>query len=465
MVQQQMSTHEKALNINLDPSRYGSFAEIGAGQEVGRWFFRVGGAAGTIAKTMSAYDKKVSDAIYGTAERYVSSGRLQAMLDYEYDLNIERLDADRGAETAFFAFADTVTAQNYHGTANCNGWMGIRFQSLPRAQASQIVLHTRMLDRDGLLQQEALGIVGVNLVYGAMRLWDRPEALLASLLDNLGKHRIEIDMVEFSGAAFQNVDHRVICLRLVELGFTNAAMFSTNGHPLRPTEILYKKPVLVQRGRFRPPTRVHADIQERSLERFSDDPLVDRDRIVSLLDIGLEELRETSDASLEDFHDRIVALTAGDFMVLISDNAEHRHIAEYLARYSTDQIALPLDALSLQLALQGPLDEEAGDLLQRLGGLFSRGVRVYVYPAIDPDSGQRIELDSMELSPSVAPLIDYLRRHGLIQPLDGLPDEALKVRSDDVLAMIQSGSSRWEEYVLPEVATEIKEHALFGYKG
>ena len=204
-----MTTHAKALDINMDASRYGTFAEIGAGQEVGRWFFRVGGAAGTIAKTISAYDKQVSDAIYGTAQRYVSSGRLGAMLDMEYELNVTRLDQDRGADTSFFAFADTVTAQNYHGTADCQGWMGIRFQAHPRAESSEIILHARMLDRDVLMQHEALGILGVNLVYGAARLSDRLEIFLASLLDNLGKHRIEINMVEFSGAAFEEVDHRL----------------------------------------------------------------------------------------------------------------------------------------------------------------------------------------------------------------------------------------------------------------
>ncbi|MEE8164493.1 MAG: TonB-dependent receptor, partial [Myxococcota bacterium] len=200
-----LTTHAKALDLNLDPGRYGSFAEIGAGQEVGRWFFRVGGAAGTIAKTVSAYDKNVSDAIYGTSARYVSSGRLQSMLDHEYDLLVERLDADRGVRSAFFAFADTVTAQNYRGNANCHGWMGIRFQIHARSEPSQIILHARMLDRDTLMQHEALGILGVNLVYGAARLSERPEALLSSLLDNRGARRIEIDMVEFSGAAFRDV--------------------------------------------------------------------------------------------------------------------------------------------------------------------------------------------------------------------------------------------------------------------
>ncbi|MEZ4290142.1 MAG: TonB-dependent receptor [Myxococcota bacterium] len=333
-----LTTHAKALEINLDGSRYGSFAEIGAGQEVGRWFFRVGGAAGTIAKTMSAYDKKVSDSIYGTADRYVSSGRLLSMLDHEYDLNIERLDAERGRETAFFAFADTVSAQTYQGDADCHGWMGIRFQAHPQEAASQIILHARMLDRDALMQQEALGVLGVNLVYGAARFSDDPEKLLGSLLDNLAPHRIEIDMVEFSGAAFEDVDHRVLSLRLVEFGLSQAAMFSSNGEVLRPSEILYKRPVLLQRGRFRPPTRVHADIQRRALERFRADPSVAADRRLAARD-----QRERASRDLRRQHrglpDRS-ALNAANHSVIVSDYPQYHLVAQYLARYAATQIAL-----------------------------------------------------------------------------------------------------------------------------
>ena len=267
------TTGGKALELNLDPGFYGSFAEIGAGQEVGRWFFRVGGAAGTIAKTMSAYDKKVSDAIYGTGERYVSSGRLIAMLDHEYDLLLERLDLERGRESAFFAFADTVAAQNYAGDADCNGWMGIRFQTHPQSEANQILLHTRMLDQEGFDQQEALGILGVNLIYGAARYADDPERLLGSLLDNLGRRRIEIDMVEFTGSAFGEVDNRLLSLRLVEFGLSQAAMFSASGEVMRPSELLYKRPVILQRGRFRPPTSVHSDIEKRAMERLAANPV------------------------------------------------------------------------------------------------------------------------------------------------------------------------------------------------
>ena len=244
-------THAKALAVNLDPRRYGTFAEIGAGQEVVRWFFRAGGAAGTISKSISAYDMTVSDAIYGRCERYVSRQRLQSMLDYEHELNLSRLRERRGDTTAFFVFADTVKARSYQGTRDCHGWMGVKFQSHPRDEDSQIIIHVRLLDRENALQQEALGIVGVNLLYGACFLFHEPEQLVASLVDGLTTDRIEVDMVEFSGIEFRHVDNRLMSLELVRLGLTGAAMFAADGTILQPSEVLHGRDVVVERGSFR----------------------------------------------------------------------------------------------------------------------------------------------------------------------------------------------------------------------
>ena len=461
-----MTTRAKALEINLDSGVYGSFAEIGAGQEVGRWFFRVGGAAGTIAKTMSAYDKKVSDAIYGTAERYVSSGRLIAMLDHEYDLLIERLDPERGAESAFFAFADTVTAQNYRGDADCDGWMGIRFQDHPQSEANQIILHTRMLDQDAFMQQEALGILGVNLVYGASRLHARPEDLLGSLLDNLGRRRIEIDMIEFSGPAFEGLDHRLLSLRLVEYGLSKAAMFSAKGEVLRPSEMLYKKPVILQRGRFRPPNLVHADIQQRAFERFAADPEVDESKIVSLLEISVGELRKTAQDGVQDFLDRLDALTASNQSVIVSDYPEYYLVAEYLARYAATQIALPMGIGSfMELIRESRYEHLPGGLLEATGRLMGQGVRIYVYPWLDAETGKRLALDTIAVPDSVQQLFGYLVDRGYVQPLDGLSDEALRVQSDHIYEWIRTGNPRWQDHVEPGVAEAIRKGRLFGYDG
>jgi hypothetical protein len=460
-----MSTHAKALDINLDPGRFGTFAEIGAGQEVGRWFFRVGAAAGTIAKTISAYDKTVSDAIYGTSARYVSAGRLQAMLDYEYDLLVDRLDSDRGAESCFFAFADTVQAQNFRGDADCHGWMGIRFQTGPRAESSQIMLHARMVDREPLSQYEALGVLGVNLIYGAARLSDQPEALLASLLDNLGSRRIEIDMVEFSGAAFRDIDHRVMSLCLVENGLSRAAMFSASGAVLRPSEVLYKRPVVLQRGRFRPPTKVHSDIQRRVLEKFCADAEVAESEVVSLLGISVTELREAQGSGLEDFLHRLDALTAGNQAVLITDYPEEYLVVEYLKRYKASKIALPLGIPSfLEIVSEESYAGLSGGFLEAAGRFFRLDVWVYVYPGLDPTTGERLELDNVEIPSETQPIFTYLRQKGLVKALDGLPDEQLRVRSDDVLAWLREGNPKWESYVEPAVAKAIREGGLFGYR-
>ena len=460
------TTGGKALEINLDPTFYGSFAEIGAGQEVGRWFFRVGGAAGTIAKTMSAYDKKVSDAVYGTGHRYVSSGRLLAMLDHEYDLNIERLDKDRGTASRFFAFADTVAAQNYRGDADCHGWMGIRFQTHFQSEASQILLHTRMLDSDAQEQQDALGRLGVNLIYGAACFADQPEVLLGSLLDNLGNERIEIDMVEFGGASYVDVDHRILSLRLVESGLSKAAMFSAEGEVLRPSEILYKRPVLLQRGRFRPPTLVHADIQASAFEGFSEEPGVAANEIVSLLEISVNELKHTAESGTGDFLDRIEALTAGRHSVLVSDYPGYYLVAEYLKRYSPSHIALPIGILTfLELMRESRYEHLSGALLEATGRLFSTGVKVYVYPALDPKSGARLELDSIQIPDAGGKLFEYLVEKGYVRGLKGLPDEALRVGSDQIYEWIQAGDPRWEEGVATEVALAIRKGGLFGLKG
>ena len=285
-----LTTHQKALKINLDPMFYGTFAEIGAGQEVARWFFKVGAAAGTISKSISAYDMAVSDAIYGRCKRYVSRERLQGMLDYEHGLNLERLQSSRGDTTAFFAFANTVAARNYQGTNECHGWMGVKFQAHPRDEDSQIIIHVRMLDRENDLQQEALGIVGVNLLYAAFFLHHKPELMLESLLDNLTTQRIEIDMIEFSGIEFRHVDNRVMSLKLVQLGLSGAAMFGPSGEVLQPSEVLRKRPILVERGSFRPVTKVNIDMIKSAHERFACEPEVEASQVVELMEITMRNL-------------------------------------------------------------------------------------------------------------------------------------------------------------------------------
>lgn len=267
-----IGTKQKALAINLNPEIYGSFAEVGAGQDVAANFFKAGASSGTIAKTMSAYDMTFSDAIYGAQQirRYVSENRLISMLDHEYGLLIERLAAQRGNSTTFFAFSDTVSALNYHKTNEGHGWMGVRFQLEPGGGFNDVVLHVKLLDNDNNLQQQAVGILGVNLIYACFYYQETPPMFLLSLMDDLSRDRIQIDMIRFEGPNFGKVDNRLMSLHLVKYGFSDAAVFGPNGQNLQPSEVLYKKHIVVIRGRFRPIINVHLDMLTTGVKQFLD---------------------------------------------------------------------------------------------------------------------------------------------------------------------------------------------------
>src|ERR1700753_2734224 len=334
-------THQKALQINLDPRWYGTIAEIGAGQEVARWFFRVGGAAGTVAKSMSAYDMAVSDAVYGKADRYVSSSRLQGMLDKEFQLNVERLDDERGDMNCFFAFADTVVARSFRGGNECHGWMGVKFQAQPHDEPSQIVMHVRMLDVEAWLQQEALGITGVNLLYGASFPHHEPDEVIQSLLDRLTTGRIEIDMIEFRGIEFRRVDNRLMALKLVQLGLSGVAMFGPDGAVLQPSEALRKHAILVERGSFRPPTVVNIDMLECARVKFEADPEGVGKPVLALTELTMRNLLAGgADVDRRDFLARADLLAACGMTVLISDYFEYHRLAAYIGARTKERIGI-----------------------------------------------------------------------------------------------------------------------------
>lgn len=459
------TTGRKALDVNLDQRRYGSFAEIGAGQEVVRWFFRVGGAAGTIAKSISAYDMAVSDAIYGNCDRYVCRQRLEDMLDYEFSLNVERLRESRGDTSSFFAFADTVSARNFHGTNECHGWMGIRFQAHPRDEISQIIIHVRMLDKENALQQEALGIVGVNLIYGAFFLNHEPDQLVESLLDNLNTQRIEIDMIEFSGIAFRHVDNRVMSLRLVQLGLSNAAMFSADGTVLQPSEVLRKKAILVERGSFRPLTNVNVDILDCALEKFREEEDVKDTDVVSLAEINMKNLTANGDIDLRDFLARVDVMAACGMTVLISDYFEYYRLAAYLSRYTKKKIGITMGAASLlELFSEKYYTELDGGILESFGRLFKNDLKLYVYPLKDRESGELTTVSNLSIPDNLRSLFDYLRSRGCIEQLENHDPRHLQTFSREVLRMIEDDDDTWTEHVPQEVAEVIRQRGFFGCK-
>jgi hypothetical protein len=465
MPHERPNTDRKALAINLDPRRYGSFAEIGAGQEVVRWFFRVGGAAGTIAKSMSAYDMAVSDAIYGQCDRYVCRPRLEAMLNHEHALNLVRLRESRGDGTAFFVFADTVSARNFKGTNDCHGWMGVRFQAHPRDQDSQIILHVRMLDTENALQQEALGIVGVNLLYGAFFLNHEPDQLIESLLDNLSTRRIEIDMIEFSGIAFRHVDNRVMSLRLVQLGLSSAAMFSAQGEVLQPSEVLYKKPILVERGSFRPVTHVNVDMLRSAQERFAREPGVEPESVVSLMEITMRNLQANGDIDLNDFLARADVLAACGKTVLISDYFEYYRLAAYLARYTRQKIGITMGAASLcDLFDEKYYSQLDGGILESFGRLFKNDLKLYIYPLLNQQTGQLTTVANLQVAAELRKLYEYLVEKGCIEQLDNYNAAHLSTFSRDVIQRIKAGDPTWSDHVPAEVAEVIRRRGFFGHK-
>jgi hypothetical protein len=464
MSSENLNTHQKALNINLDGRWYGSFAEIGAGQEVVRWFFRVGGASGTVAKSMSAYDMAVSDAIYGNAERYVSRPRLQAMLDHEYALNIERLSAIRGDSTSFFAFANTVAARNFKGTNECHGWMGVKFQSHPRDEASQVIIHVRMLDTDAQAQQEALGIVGVNLCYGCFFVHHEPEKFVESLLDGLTTGRIEIDMIEFAGIEFRAVDNRVMALKLVQMGLSGAAMFGPNREVLQPSEVFYRKAVLVERGSFRPLTNVNVDMMRCALEKFTAEPALKGKSVVQVMELTMTNLLQTGAMDRRDFLARADVLSAAGLTVLVSDYSEFFRLGAYLSRITKERIGLVLGVPTLiELFNEKYYTQLPGGILESFGRLFKNDLKLFVYPLQDPLTGTIQTVETVKVAPDLQKLYGYLHDRGSFVALDNFNAECLPIMSREVLKKIADRDPSWERMVPAEVCELIKKRGFFGY--
>ncbi len=459
-----IDTQRKALEINIDSRRYGTFAEIGAGQEVVRWFFRVGGASGTIAKSISAYDMSVSDAIYGHCDRYVSRPRLEAMLKYEQKLNIDRLNESRGDTTAFFAFANTVAAKSFKSTSQCHGWMGVKFQAHPRDQDSQIILHVRLLDREAAQQQEALGIVGVNLLYGAFFYHYDPELLLRSLMDGVSAARIEIDMIEFSGIEFRHVDNRIMSLRLVELGLSPAAMFGPGGEVLQPSEVLHKKPVLVERGSFRPVTHVNLDMMRCAREHFLASPDSNGEEPVELMEITMRNLKASGDIDLRDFLARADVIGACGMPVIISDYFEFYRLAVYLSEFTKKRVGLLMGIPTLvdlfDVTYYADLE---GGILESFGRLFKNDHRLYVYPLKRTAESQLVTVRNLELTPELSCLYRYLVESGWIIQMDNFNPDYLQIFSRDVLDKIKKCDDSWQKLVPEAVGALIRKRGLFGY--
>jgi hypothetical protein len=458
-------THQKALQINLDAKRYGTFAEIGAGQEVARWFFHVGGAAGTVAKTISAYDMAVSDAIYGSTDRYVSRQRLQAMLDHEFGLLLERLARTRGGKSAFFVFADTVATHSFSRKEEGHGWLGVKFQPQPDDPASEIIIHVRLLDDENVREQEALGIIGVNLIHGAFYHYQDPQALIASLMHGLSRKRVEVDMIKFSGPAFSRVDNRLMALQLVQQWLTDAAMFTADGEAVIPGEVLYKRPVLVERGSFRPLTNPMLDMLERAQEQFTREESLKGEAPVVITEMTLRQLQVGKAIDPRDFLDRVDTLSALGKTVLISDFLRYHRLVSYLSRHTQKPIGLPIGLVRLR----DVLDEKfyttlEGGLMESLGQLFRNGAKMYVYPSLEPATGKVVTAATLQVPPHLRHLYAHLVENRFVEDIRGYNPSLLPMYSGDVLKKIQSGDDSWETMVPPPIVEVIKAKKLFGWR-
>src|SRR3954451_16821587 len=459
-----IGTNKKAFQLNLDAKKYGTFAEIGAGQEVARRFFQVGGASGTVAKTMSAYDMTFSDAIYGPTDRYVSRVRLQTMLDREYDLLVERLDKKLGAHRTFFVFADTVAARSFKQRNESHGWLGVRFQTEARGPASQIIIHVRMLDEANVDQQEALGVIGVNLLYGAFY-YVQPEKLISSLQENLTPGRIEVDMIKFSGPAFENIDNRLMSLQLVSQGLTSAVMFRPDGETVQPAEVFYKKAILVERGSFRPVTLATNDMLDGARRVFLEKCGCSEDQLVVLMEMTLENLLSEGQLNHADFLARVDILGALGRTVLVSRFGEYYRLAAYLSRYMNRMIGLVMGVPSLlEIFDERYYLNLEGGILEALGRMFKGALKLFVYPSLNEMTGKVRTATDLKVAPNLSALFRYLVDNQFIEEITDYNPEYLRIFPPDVLRKLQSGDESWEDSVPPEVAHLIRQRGFFGYK-
>ena len=462
-----LSIKNKALSINLNPKFYGTLAEIGGGQEVARAFFQAGGASGTIAKSISAYDKTFSDFIYNKKKpgRYVSEERLLLMLQKEYSDLLTTLDEKTGNETCFFAFANTVVTLNYQKDNHGHGWLGMRFQLNPRKEPNQVVIHVNFLENDSLLQQYTLGYLGVNLIYACIHFHDRPNIFLQSLMDNLDRDRIEINMVRMSGPDLAYVDNRLLGVQLVKNEMTSATMFDSKGNVQQPDDMLYKKNVLAFRGNFRPITTVGFDMLQTSYELFKKDEDYSSETTISLCEITLRNLMHEGSMDERDFLDRVNLLNQLGQNVMISNFREYYKLVSYFSKFKIKKLRIVIGIPTFINVWKSEFYEDLkGGMLEAFGKLFTKNMKLYVYPSLKRGSEEIFTSGDIELPEDLGFLYQYLITNKMIIDIHPSNLESLKINSVKVLEMIESGDNNWEKLVPAEVVKYVKDNKVFGYK-
>ena len=462
------SIKSKALRINLNENIYGSFAEIGAGQETVRNFFKAGGASGTIAKAMSAYDKDFSDSIYGIENdgRYVTESRLKKMLTHEIDLIEERVPREKHPNRLFFAYANTVATIDFAKKFKGHGWVGIKYQVEPEGAFNEIVLHIRFYENEATLQQNTLGTLGVNLIYGAFYKFDEPKKLLRYLYDHIEQDKIEIDTINFSGPQFENIDNRLMSLQLVKNSMTEAVMFGPDGNNILPASILYKKNILALRGSYRPVTKVNIDMYEKSLEIFKKEKRVDKNNTVVVFEITLSNLRAEGEIDEEDFMSRAKLLCSLGHIVMISNFQEYYKLVEYFSAYTKKRMGLTLGVNNLiDIFDEKYYRHLSGGILEAFGKLFFKDLKVYLYPMLNPKTGEYINSENLKVHPRIKELYKFFKYNGKVVDIEGFDKDNLNIFSREALKMIENKEKGWEKLLPTGVSEIIKEKKLFGYKG
>ncbi len=460
------SIESKALRINLNKYIYGTFAEIGAGQEVARHFFRSGGASGTIAKTISAYDKNFSDNIYGEEDdkRYVTEARLDKMLKYEMGLLEDRIPRDENPNKMFFTYANTVTTIDFAKKFKGHGWMGIRFQSSPEEDYSEITLHVRFHQTEARLQQEVLGIIGVNLIYGAFYKNQEPKKLLRYLYDHIDKDAIEIDTINFKGPLFKEVDNRLMSLQLVKNGMTDAVMFNPEGNNILPARELYKKNILTLRGSFRPVTKVNIDMFEKALDAFIQEPEVNENKTVVIFEITLSNLRASGEIDEKDFMDRAKLLCSLGHVVMISNFKEYYKLVDYLSQYTKKQLGLSMGVNNfVEIFDEQYYEDLGGGILEAFGKMFYNNLKVYLYPMKD-DNGYIVNSTNLKLHPRMKDFYKFFKYNGKVIDIFDYEESYLEIFSREILTQIKEGVNSWEEHLPEGISELIKKNEMFGYK-
>lgn len=459
-----LSTTQKALKINLDSTIYGTFAEIGAGQETAGHFFRAGAASGTIAKSISAYDMTFSDSIYGkeTSGRYVCQSRVEKMINYEYNLLLERLQKEKPG-TKFFAFANTVVARNFFGTNKPHGWLGIRFRSSENEEPSDLILHVRMHDNTNVMQQDALGILGVNIVHAAFHHDCHIESFISSLMENLNRDRIEIDMIYTQGPAMCNFDNRLLNLQLVKSGITDAILFDANGKICLASDYLYKKNVLIARGSYRPPTLVNMDILKTGLDNFSNQIEESQNNILTMAEITVSQLKEDGEITNEDFLARVDLLNSIHTNVLVTNFPQYYFVSKFLADLKCKNIGIVLGAYNFKQIFEEDYHLDGG-IMEAMGLLFKNNVTVFIYPYKEESAtDELIQLENLPIRQDQQYLLNFIQAHGQVKNLVGFNTKLSHIYSRKVLTMVRNGEDGWEKLVPEDVVKTIKEKCLFGY--